>query len=240
MLVSHDVVTAEESPATLADDGKAIIYLDPNGGVGEVLTVDIGYVGVATYPLDPHIQKPTREGYTFMGWADNPDNPTTILYGGLSAPDECSGQTFYAIWARGSGTPEEPIWGEVKASFAAVAGKYFASGTEIQMYNSRSSFPDIDMEVNGESITEANDGVKLTLVLTEGTNDVLLTNFSGLTQGTETDIEDYIEFGNRSVQFQCFAVDYTPPYETLEFLSDPGDGTLTYVGRGGDDADSNR
>ena len=224
MPTSFDDVSAEDVVVPQADSEEYVVYLDPNGGDGDVIGV-----GDATSLMPVDTPKPTREGYTFMGWADNPNNPTVVLYNGLHIPGECFGKKFYALWAKGSGTFEEPIYGEVKASFAAIPDKYFASGTEIWIYYADLN-PGTTIEVNGSLIPDSNDGEKLTLVLTEGSYDILLSGLPGINAGTETDVEDHIEFSNRSAYFQCFAVDYTPPYETLEFLSDPGDGDIQYIG----------
>lgn len=109
-----------------ADDTYTVRY-DPNGGTGEVPTDENLYYKDAsvTVKFDP---APTREGYQFLGWAEEPDAQTPSYTGSESDHFEMGAKnvTLYAVWQQNPGTytvtyDANSGTGEVPTDYSAYA-----------------------------------------------------------------------------------------------------------------------
>lgn len=115
-----------------ADDTYTVRY-DPNGGTGEVPTDENLYYKDAsvTVKFDP---APTREGYQFLGWAEEPDAQTPSYMGSESDHFEMGAEnvTLYAVWQQNPGTYTVTYdanggTGEVPTDYSA-----YAAGAEVR------------------------------------------------------------------------------------------------------------
>ena len=97
---------------------------------------------------------PVREGYTFLGWVDDPMDPKFALYPvgtyidieyyGLIGHTVPSSLTLYAQWAKGTGTMDDPLRSsqdEGTTSYVcgygtAFNGMYVSSDSEILIFGS--------------------------------------------------------------------------------------------------------
>lgn len=116
-----------------ADDTYTVRY-DPNGGTGEVPTDENLYYKDAsvTVKFDP---APTREGYQFLGWAEEPDAQTPSYMGSESDHFEMGAEnvTLYAVWQQNPGTYTVTYdanggTGEVPTDYSA-----YAAGAEVRV-----------------------------------------------------------------------------------------------------------
>lgn len=72
-----------------------VIGYDANGGTGEpsIQTKTSGEDLILTS------ERPTRSGYTFLGWSRSADATTPTYYPGSTFTEDCSA-TFYAVWSK--------------------------------------------------------------------------------------------------------------------------------------------
>ena len=207
------------------------VTLDNMGGTGDCsveLTHD-GYT-LAVRNVDG---VPVREGYTFMGWAPTLDDPTYAVYptdglyqvtyyqdkGGVPGS-----LTLYAIWAKGTGTVDDPLRcaddGTTPSClygyFTAFDGMHIASGTEVVIYGSYSEHSIVVVEINSESHPELITDQFTAVIDTEG-----IVGF--VTIGTIS----LITHIGPNIAFEVIEFEDLPE---LVFESDPmRDGTVTYI-----------
>ena len=98
LLASSDVVNADI-------DWEPQINFDYQGGQGSEESRRISCTqndsGTTYFFGSNPLPDATKEGYTFMGWGDDPDNPTWIMEAGSSGEIfvPTFSATLYAIWA---------------------------------------------------------------------------------------------------------------------------------------------
>lgn len=224
------------SEGAFVDDPHSSIHLDVNGGSGGPTD---------TYPdFDHHLstsgniytitlpsERPTSpvSGESFVGWADDPEDPSFILPAGFSGSFRTNDliDTLYAFYWDTTGDSSE---GGSYWSFDANGGQ----GAPGQIYVSVS-------ETNGiyeyyrftvPAQTPVREGHEFLGWALSADGDSIL-----LQPGTAYTLSSFDSYG---FNVTLYAIWDESSYTELVFTSDPGDGTLSYAGKGGDDSDSNR
>lgn len=195
------------------------VYFDANGGTGGPTEIYVNvahewtFIEVTDFTLPEDI--PVREGFTFIGWRFGLwTEDTPILQPGQSY-DAVYGLTpkdfdtlFYAVWRAGSGTEDDPYYGEVDGHYSMFDGAYVKSGTTLHIFDGGSVVSDgFNITVGTESDYSFD-------------HNVLVGTLEG--SGTFTSGD-----GTNTLLTLNVIPDVT--FSDLEFLSDPvTDGDITY------------
>ena len=122
--------------------GTRSIYFDANGGLNAPATLMVESSEERTYFIIPS-ETPTREGYTFVGWSDDPAAIYPSIMPGSEAVLTDLEFTLYAVWNKNpdggalnkvkvDGSWKEPtpnvkvygLWKQVKKAFMKVNGEW--------------------------------------------------------------------------------------------------------------------
>ena len=212
-------------------DGDTVTFVfHNNGGVGGTESIDAGTYHANTGEVDSYIdvENPVREGYIFTMWTQYPDDPfirnheygvyVTSIYQevhGTISPDSGSTIHLYAMWLKGDGTKENPYSGcygvvEDKSSVNTFRSEdvYFEQGTHFYWCD---AIYDVSPMWDIPGIESSDSKFYAIGQFTQvGDYQGLYTAFQGSPDVTLT-----------------FHI--VPAKISLEFLSDPTSGTITYV-----------